>query len=81
MSKGGAEYLCSGQRAQPYNDHGEEGKAHEDTLHFDEQHGARQLLQHGGVEAWDYACDVCPCRTQANHAGFRLDTHFKQRTH
>lgn len=44
--------LCS------YNDHREEGEAHEDTLHLDEQHGARQSFQDGGVEAWDQSGDV-----------------------
>lgn len=48
-----ASRLCRGQRGRSYNDHGEEAKAHEDVLHFDEQHGAGQLLQHGGVKAWD----------------------------
>lgn len=70
-SKGGAECLVV---LRSYNDHGEEGKAHEDALHFDEQHGARQLLQHGGVEAWDHAGDVCSCRTQASRWG--LNTLF-----
>lgn len=40
-----------------YNDHGQEGKAHEDTLHLDEQHGARQVGQHSGVEARDQSTD------------------------
>lgn len=44
--------LCS------YNDHSEEGEAHEDALHLDEQHGARQAFQDGGVEAWDQPGDV-----------------------
>lgn len=44
--------LCS------YNDHSEEGEAHEDALHLDEQHGARQSLEDGGVEAWDQSGDV-----------------------
>lgn len=46
-------------QVRSYNDHGEEGEAHEDTLHLDEQHGTRQFEQHGGVEAWDYSRDVC----------------------
>lgn len=44
--------LCS------YNDHGEEGKAHEDALHLDEQHGAGQPVKDGVVEARDHSCDV-----------------------
>lgn len=45
-----------------YDDHGEEGEAHEDTLHVDEQHGARQVLQHSGVEAGDHPTNVCSCQ-------------------
>lgn len=44
--------LCS------YNDHGEEGEAHEDALHLDEQHGAGQLVEDGVVEARDQSDDV-----------------------
>lgn len=42
-----------------YDDHGEEGEAHEDALHLDEQHGARQVGQHGGVEAGNHTTDCC----------------------
>lgn len=42
-----------------YDDHSEEGKAHKDTLHLDEQHGLRQVLQDASVKAWDYSSDVC----------------------
>ena len=53
--------MCVRARAWgTYNDHGQEGEAHEDTLHLDEQHGARQVPQHGGVEARDQSTDNCP---------------------
>lgn len=48
--------MCQG--GQSYDDHGEEGEAHEDTLHLDEQHRARQVGQHGGVEAGDHSADL-----------------------
>lgn len=46
--------LC---RKRTYNDHGEEGEAHEHALHLDEQHGAWQFFQHGVVEAGDQSGD------------------------
>lgn len=45
-----------------YDDHSEEGKAHQDTFHLDEQHGLRQVLQDASVKAWDYSSDVCSWR-------------------
>lgn len=51
-------FVCVGE-VQSYDDHGQEGKAHEDTLHLDEQHGARQFGQHCGVEAGDHSSDGC----------------------
>lgn len=46
-------YSCALLPLCSYNDHSEEGKAHEDTLHLDELHGVRQSFEDGGVEAWD----------------------------
>lgn len=49
-----------------YNDHGEEGEAHEDALHLDEQHGAGQVGEHGGVEARDDPRDRSSCSSGEN---------------
>lgn len=66
--------LCS------YNDHGEEGEAHEDALHLDEQHGAGQSIQDGGVESWDQTCDVGSWqRNAAGLSGSNVD--WKQPQH
>lgn len=59
-----------------YDDHGEEGEAHQDTLHLDEQHGAWQPGQHGGVEAGDHTADLCPCQATRRfnrHVSVRQD--------
>lgn len=43
--------------SRSHNDHSQEGEAHEDALHLDEQHGSWKYVQNCGVKSRDQATD------------------------